>query len=373
MARLLISTFSTLALTFFSCCSPSTAMSVSATVGPADAPWDTPDPLTCVWQLQSLVGLGFNVGHESAGDLQTLIPICYEWDPQGSWHAHGLHGYWTCGTQNWSPITAQDGSILEMLGCYPSWKSNFLRWRHRTWIWSCILPVEQDEEPPGWWVKKIWHSYDGWLLVAKKEEFSLLIVDPPRQLDQRILVEETISSEGSMESQRQTMVANMSKRALQPFYTYQKMLYLLDQDLALLKMVITRCLWLCEAISQCRTSTRWLQLPTVDCSRTSLTQKIAPRIKKEHPAGQTAVFHYTHPISWLLHYYSFFDFVFDPLFKMLETHYWAHLSIVKLLVCFFESAWASCLTWSITSMISLFMGFGFMFEIHNTQVWQPFS
>ena len=51
---------------------------------------------------------------------------------------------------------------------------------------------------PGWWVKKIWHSYDGWLLVAKKEEFSLLIVDPPRQLDQRILVEETISSEGSM-------------------------------------------------------------------------------------------------------------------------------------------------------------------------------
>ena len=43
------------------------------TVGPAAAPWDTPDPLTCVRQLQSLVGLGFNVGHESAGDLQTLI------------------------------------------------------------------------------------------------------------------------------------------------------------------------------------------------------------------------------------------------------------------------------------------------------------
>jgi len=70
---------------------------------------------------------------------------------------------------------------------------------------------------PGWWVKKIWHSYDGWLLVAKKEEFSLLVFDPPRQLDQRTLVEETISSEGSMESQRQTMAANMSKRALQTF------------------------------------------------------------------------------------------------------------------------------------------------------------
>ena len=44
-------------------------MSGLDTVGPADAPWGTPDPLTCVRQLQSLVGLG----HESAGDLQTLI------------------------------------------------------------------------------------------------------------------------------------------------------------------------------------------------------------------------------------------------------------------------------------------------------------
>ena len=38
--------------------------------------------------------------------------------------------------------------------------------------------------------------------MAKKEEFSLLVFEPPRQLDQRVLVEETISSEGSMESQR---------------------------------------------------------------------------------------------------------------------------------------------------------------------------
>ena len=70
---------------------------------------------------------------------------------------------------------------------------------------------------PGWYIKKIWHSYDGWLLVAKKEEFNLLVFEPPRQLDQRVLVEETISSEGSMDSQRQTLVANMSKRALQTF------------------------------------------------------------------------------------------------------------------------------------------------------------
>lgn len=53
--------------------------------------------------------------------------------------------------------------------------------------------------------------------MAKKEEFSLLVFDPPRQLDQRILVEETMSPEGSIESQRQTLVANMGKRALQTF------------------------------------------------------------------------------------------------------------------------------------------------------------
>ena len=55
---------------------------------------------------------------------------------------------------------------------------------------------------------KIWQSYDGWVLVAKKGEFNLLVFDPPRQLDQRHLVEETISSEGSIESQRQNMAAN---------------------------------------------------------------------------------------------------------------------------------------------------------------------
>ena len=58
---------------------------------------------------------------------------------------------------------------------------------------------------PGWWVKKIWHSQEGWLLVATKAEFSLLIHEEPRHVDQRNLVEETISSEGSMESQRQNM------------------------------------------------------------------------------------------------------------------------------------------------------------------------
>ena len=70
---------------------------------------------------------------------------------------------------------------------------------------------------PGWWVKKIWHSYDGWLLVAKKEEFNLLIPDIPVPIDQRNLVEETLSSESSMEQQRQNMGANMARQALQHF------------------------------------------------------------------------------------------------------------------------------------------------------------
>ena len=49
------------------------AMALDANVGPMDAPWETPDPLTSVQQLQGLVGHGFNVGHDSTGDLQALI------------------------------------------------------------------------------------------------------------------------------------------------------------------------------------------------------------------------------------------------------------------------------------------------------------
>ena len=70
---------------------------------------------------------------------------------------------------------------------------------------------------PGWWVKKIWISYDGWLLVAKKEEFTLLIHDRTVPVDQRNLVEETLSSEGSIESQRQNLGATMARQALQHF------------------------------------------------------------------------------------------------------------------------------------------------------------
>ena len=70
---------------------------------------------------------------------------------------------------------------------------------------------------PGWWVKKIWHSHEGWLLVATKEEFNLLIPDVPSSVDQRNLVEETLSSESSMEQQRQNMGANLARQALQHF------------------------------------------------------------------------------------------------------------------------------------------------------------
>ena len=70
---------------------------------------------------------------------------------------------------------------------------------------------------PGWWVKKVWHSYDGWLLVAKKEEYTLLINDIVGPVDQRNLVEETLSSEGSLDNQRQNLGATMARQALQHF------------------------------------------------------------------------------------------------------------------------------------------------------------
>ena len=70
---------------------------------------------------------------------------------------------------------------------------------------------------PGWWVKKVWHSFDGWLLVAKKEEYTLLIHDMVAPVDQRNLVEETLSSEGSLDNQRQHLGSAMARQALQHF------------------------------------------------------------------------------------------------------------------------------------------------------------
>ncbi len=48
-------------------------MASAGNLGPMDAPWNTPDPFTCVQQLQGLVGHGFNLGQDSAGDLQSLM------------------------------------------------------------------------------------------------------------------------------------------------------------------------------------------------------------------------------------------------------------------------------------------------------------
>ena len=155
-------------------------MSVSNTVGPADAPWDTPDPLTCVRQLQSLVGLGFNVGHDSAGDLQALIQsamngirkeVDLHMDFMGTEHVehktdHQLQRkmvrFWKC-----SSVTLHESQVFYVGDTEPESDHVYYQWNKM-------------KNLPGRWIKKIWHSYDGWLLVAKKEEFSLLVFEPPR-------------------------------------------------------------------------------------------------------------------------------------------------------------------------------------------------
>ena len=53
--------------------------------------------------------------------------------------------------------------------------------------------------------------------MATKEEFNLLIPDVHPSVDQRNLMEETLSSESSMEQQRQNMGANLARQALQHF------------------------------------------------------------------------------------------------------------------------------------------------------------
>ena len=184
---------------------------------PMDAPWETPDPFTSVQQLQGLVGHGFNVGHDSTGDLQALIQsalggIRKEVDTHMDFletehvehktdhlHQRKMVRFWQC-----SKVTLHSSKIYTPGDAEQEVDQTYYQWTKM-------------QNLPGWWVKKIWHSFDGWLLVAKKEEFSLLINDRIDPIDQRNLVEETLSSEGSMEYQRQNLGANLARQALQCF------------------------------------------------------------------------------------------------------------------------------------------------------------
>ena len=192
-------------------------MALAHNVGPMDAPWETPDPLTCVQQLQGLVGHGFNVGHDSTGDLQALMQsalggiqkevdqhmdfletehVEHKMDHQ---YQRKMVRFWKCST-----VTLHSSKVYTAGDAEQDADQTYYQWTKM-------------QNLPGWWVKKVWHSYDGWLLVAKKEEFALLIHDEPIPVDQRNLVEETLSSEGSMEYQRQNMGATMARQALQNF------------------------------------------------------------------------------------------------------------------------------------------------------------
>ena len=193
-------------------------MALEANIGPMDAPWETPDPLTSVQQLQGLVGQGFNVGHDSTGDLQSLIQsalggIRKEIDTHMDFletehvehktdhlHQRKMVRFWKC-----SKVTLHSSKLYSPGDAEQEVDQTYYQWTKM-------------QNLPGWWVKKIWHSYyDGWLLVAKKEEFSILINDRIAPIDQRNLVEETLSSEGSMEYQRQNLGANLARQALQHF------------------------------------------------------------------------------------------------------------------------------------------------------------
>ena len=148
-----------------------------------DAPWESPDPLTCVQHLKGLVGHGFSVGHDSTGDLQALIQSA-------------LGG-----------IRKEVDQHMDFLETeHVEQKRDHQYQRKMVRFWKCPTVTLHSSKTyyqwtkmqnlPGWWVKKIWHSHEGWLLVAKKEEFNLLIHDAPCPVDQRNLVEETRGKHG---------------------------------------------------------------------------------------------------------------------------------------------------------------------------------
>ena len=195
----------------------SLAMAAAPHAALAEAPRETPDPLTSVYQLQGLLGQGFSIGHDSTRDLQALMHSAFggvrkevdqhmelletehvehKTDPQ---YQRKMVRFWKCSSVTLHPSKnyTTDDAEQDLNHVYYQWA--------------------RMQNLPGWWVKKIWHSKDGWLLVAKKEEFNLLVHDAPLPIDQRNLVEETLSSESSMENQRQNMGADMARQALQHF------------------------------------------------------------------------------------------------------------------------------------------------------------
>ena len=193
------------------------AMAAAHSAAPSDAPWEIPDPLTCVQQLQGLLGQGLNIGHDSTGDLQVLMHsalggvrkevdqhmdlletehVEHKTDPH---YQRKMVRFWKCSSVTLHPSKTYNLGDTEL-------DSNQVYFQ-----WARVQNL------PGWWVKKIWHSHEGWLLVATKEEFNLLIPDVHPPIDQRNLVEETLSSESSMEQQRQNMGANLARQALQHF------------------------------------------------------------------------------------------------------------------------------------------------------------
>ena len=140
---------------------------------PMDAPWDIPDALTSVHQLQGLVGRGYCVDHDSTGDLQSLVQsalggIRKEVDEHMDFletehvehkvdHAHQrkMVRFWKC-----SKVSLHSSKTYTPGDTEQEIDQTYYQWTKM-------------KNLPGWWVKKVWHSYDGWLLVAKKEEYTL--------------------------------------------------------------------------------------------------------------------------------------------------------------------------------------------------------
>ena len=122
----------------------------------SDAPWETPDPLSCVQQLQALLGRGLNnIDHDSTGDLQVLMHsalggirkevdqhmdlletehVEHKTDPQ---YQRKMVRFWKCSSVTPHPSKTYNLGDSEL----------DLNWARM-------------QNLPGWWVKKIWHSHE---------------------------------------------------------------------------------------------------------------------------------------------------------------------------------------------------------------------
>ena len=137
-----------------------------------------------------------------------------------------------------------------MFRSYPSWIPNILCWRYWARIWSCILAMEPDEEPP-WMVGQENMALSWWVGIGgSKRRLQSTGLTWARGLFKHSFIYLKIPSHFDQDPAHLVEIGAIW--GLHPISQLQMMLnqiLLKDQQIPLIKMVKLLCLWPCRTIS----------------------------------------------------------------------------------------------------------------------------